>query len=332
MKLIPDMKNQAAIDRINKRYSRFARNEARGISPFYEQLALEVCRDESLLDFISSLPVEKQQPNLLFAAVRYLYGAPDSAKHFLGLIARHHESVRALILTRSTQTNEPGRCATLLPALHKLRQPLALLEVGASAGLCLLPDRYSYDYGGQWLKAASPGGSAIPVFPCSANNATPVPARMPEIIWRAGLDLNPIDLNNPEDVRWLEALVWPGQEDRADRLRLAIEIARQQPPMLVKGDLLTDVRGLAALAPPDATLVIFHTAVLGYLRSREDIDRFVSVVNSLDAVWISNESPELFPEAAAKLGKALPNGQFLLMINGDPVAFTGPHGQSIDWF
>ena len=326
------MKNQEAIDHINKRYSRFARNEAHGISAFYEQLALEICREESLLHFISSLPVEKQQPNLLFAAVRYLYGTPDSPKHFLELIARNHESIRALVLTRSTQTNEPGRCATLLPALNTLRQPLALLEVGASAGLCLLPDRYSYDYGGQSLKAASPGGSAIPVFPCSANKATPVPATMPEIIWRAGLDLYPVNLDNPQDVRWLEALVWPGQAERGERLRLAIEIARKEPPMLVKGDLRTDVRGLAALAPPDATLVIFHTAVLSYLRSREDIDLFVSVVNSLDAVWISNESPELFPEAVTKLGKTPPKGQFMLMVDGDPVAFTGPHGQSIDWF
>ncbi len=48
--------------------------------------------------------------------------------------------------TRSTQTSEPGRCATLLLLLARLPQPLALLEVGASAGLCLLPDRYGYDY------------------------------------------------------------------------------------------------------------------------------------------------------------------------------------------
>ncbi len=326
------MKNEEVIDRISKRYLRFAKNEAHGISPLYEELALEVCRDESLLHFISGLPVEKQQPNLVFAAVRYFYGTPDSPKHFSELIERHHETIRALVLTRSTQTNEPGRCATLLPALNKLRQPLALLEVGASAGLCLLPDRYSYDYGGQLLKAASSASSAIPVFSCSANTATLLPTRMPEIIWRAGLDLNPIDLNSPEDVRWLEALVWPGQEDRGNRLRLAIEIARQELPRVKKGDLLTDVRALAALAPPNATLVIFHTAVLSYLRSRDDIDHFRSTVTSLDAVWISCEAPQVFPEAAAKLGKALPNGQFLLMIDGDPVAFTGPHGQSIDWF
>ena len=49
---------------------------------------------------------------------------------------------------RRTQTNEPRRCATLLPALAQLDGPLALLEVGASAGLCLYPDRYSYRYDG----------------------------------------------------------------------------------------------------------------------------------------------------------------------------------------
>lgn len=326
------MSNEEVIGRISKRYLRFATNEAHGISPLYEELALEVCRDESLLHFISSLPVEKQQPNLVFAAIRYLYGTPDSPKHFSELIERNRDSIRALVLTRSTQTNEPGRCATLLPALNKLRQPLALLEVGTSAGLCLLPDRYSYDYGGQWLTASTPSSNAVPVFPCIANDSTPVPARMPEIIWRAGLDLNPIDLNNLEEARWLEALVWPGQEDRVDRLRLAIKIARQDLPKVVKGDLLTDVRGLAELAPPNATLVIFHSAVLSYLRSRDNIDHFVSVVTDLDAVWISSEAPQVFPKIATKLGRALPNDKFLLMIDGDPVAFVGPHGQSIDWF
>ncbi len=49
---------------------------------------------------------------------------------------------------RSTQTNEPARCATVLPVLAQLPQPLALLEVGAAAGLCLLPEYYAYDYGG----------------------------------------------------------------------------------------------------------------------------------------------------------------------------------------
>ena len=55
--------------------------------------------------------------------------------------------------TRRTQTNEVGRCAAILPALPRGR--LALLEVGASAGLCLLMDEFFYDYGVQHVGSES---------------------------------------------------------------------------------------------------------------------------------------------------------------------------------
>ncbi|HEV2129850.1 MAG TPA: DUF2332 domain-containing protein [Longimicrobiaceae bacterium] len=316
--------------KLRARYRDFAEHEAKGISPLYEELARSVTESEPLLRFISRLPDAKQQPNLVFAAVRYLYGTPGDASHFSDLIERHAEPIRDLILTRRTQTNEPGRCATLLPALALLPQPLALLEVGASAGLCLLPDRYAYDYGSALLAPRSEDAVRAPVFPCRVNDATPVPDELPQVTWRAGVDLNPIDLSDPEEVRWLETLVWPGQEARAERLRAAISLAREHPPRVVRGDLLSDLQSLAATAPRDATLVVFHSAVLAYVAS-EDQDRFVRLVKDLGAVWISNESPQVLPAIAQRLHGPLPEDRFLLSIDGKPVAVTGPHGQSIDW-
>jgi hypothetical protein len=87
-----------------------------------------------------------------------------------------------------------------------LPQPLALLEVGASAGLCLLPDKYAYDFGGR-LVAPTGGEANAPVFHCVTDAATPIPQRNVEVAWRAGLDLNPLDVSNDDDVRWLKALV-----------------------------------------------------------------------------------------------------------------------------
>ena len=237
-----------------------------------------------------------------------------------------------MILTRSTQTNEPGRCSTLLPVLARLPQPLALIEVGASAGLCLLPDYYGYDYGTLRLAPAANSGVEAPVFPCVANALTPLPGRLPAIVWRRGLDLRPIDLADDEEVSWLETLVWPGQEPRLARLRTAIGVARDVRPSVDRGNLLTDLRALAATAPADATLVIFHSAVLGYLSSRHDIDTFVSTVRELHAVWISNEAPTVLPDISAGIRYTVPRNRFLLAVDGKPVAFTGPHGQSIDWF
>ncbi|HEU4451679.1 MAG TPA: DUF2332 domain-containing protein [Longimicrobium sp.] len=318
--------------RIRARYRHFAEHEARGISPLYEELALAVAEAESedVPRFIASLPGPKRQPNLVFAAVRHLYGTPRDALHFAELVEAHPEPIRGLILARSTQTNEPGRCATLLPALALLPQPLALLEVGASAGLCLLPDRYAYDYGRARIEPTTRGAHPPPVFPCRPDAATPIPGAVPRVVWRAGIDLNPLDPSDPEEAAWLKTLVWPGQEARAERLRAALRVARDQPPPIVQGDLLHELPALAATAPADATLVIFHSAVLAYV-GKEDGDRFARLVADLDAVWISNESPSVLPEIAAKLDREPPADRFLLAIDGEPVALTGPHGQSIDW-
>jgi len=234
------------------------------------------------------------------------------------------------MLARSTQTNEPGRCAALLPVLTGLPEPLALLEVGASAGLCLLPDFYAYDYG-EAILAPEAQRLTRPVFTCAINAATPVPTRPPRVVWRAGLDLNPVDLADPAEVAWLETLVWPEQTDRLARLRAAIMIAAEQKPRLVKGDLRTDLTALAREAPKDATLVIFHTAVLAYISPAAEREEFARSVGSLCDYWIANEAPQVFPDIARRVGREGPRGSFLLSVNGVPTAWTDPHGASVDW-
>ena len=96
-----------------------------------------------------------------------------------------------------------------------------------------MPDKYAYDYDGNGLSHPTDGGSDAPVFHCAVNAATPIPERNVEIAWRAGLDLNPLDISSDEDVRWLEALVWPGEGDRQRLLGEALAIARREPPRLV---------------------------------------------------------------------------------------------------
>jgi hypothetical protein len=123
-----------------------------------------------------------------------------------------------------------------------------LIEVGTSAGLCLLPDLYAYDYGGRFVR---PEAEKIepPIFSSVVNAATPVPATVPRVVWRAGLDLNPLDVADPDHAAWLEALVWPEQTDRLVRLRAAIKVAAATKPRLVEGDLRTDLARLAEEAP-----------------------------------------------------------------------------------
>ncbi|MFI0716928.1 DUF2332 domain-containing protein [Streptomyces inhibens] len=344
---------------VAERYRDFSWREARGRSDAHEELSARISQDPEFCDLLSgSLPAgNKQQPNLLLAAVRYLDG-PHAEQGPHGAAAygrwrewtiRHWDEVRAVIMQRATQTNEPARCATLLPLLARLPQPLALLEVGASAGLCLHPDRYRYRYQqGYGYKGGASGAGAVEVgapgspvvFGCRTEwPAEQLPERLPEIVWRAGVDPNPLDpVAAPDDLRWLRALVWPGDEERAARLSAAVEAVRAAPrPRIVRGDLIDELPALAAEAPPEATLVIFHSAVLTYLPPARR-EEFAHLVRSLlegragGGHWISNEHHSALPWITAPAHHSpRPEDELLLTLalDGRPVALTGPHGQSL---
>jgi hypothetical protein len=316
---------------ISARYRKFAEDEARGKSPLYEDLARRIADDPAILSFLSELPREKQQPNLLFAAVKFLHGAPRGWEDFRALIQQCGDQIAGIMKARRTQTNVPERCATLLPLWARLPQPLALLEVGASAGLCLLPDYYAYLYNGHRVPPTGPGTVPPPTLACRASPGTPLPGRGIEVAWRAGLDSDPIDINDNDQVAWLEALIWPGEPDRLPNLRASLAIARREPPRVVRGDLRADLAQLAAEAPRDATLVVFHTAVLAYVENREDRAAFARTVRKLGAMWISNEAPGVFPEISAKAGRPWPPHHFLLSLDKEPIAWADLHGGSIEW-
>lgn len=315
---------------LSARYRRFAEDEVRGRSPLYVELAEGVADDREIIAFLLTLPPEKRQPNLLLAAVRHLFGTPADWPAFRRTLVANFAAVGDLMRQRSTQTNEPARCATLLPLLALLPQPLALIEVGASAGLCLLPDCYGYDYG---TATIAPGRTSAepPVFACRPDGGTPLPTAMPEIAWRAGIDLNPLDPADPVATAWLETLVWPEQTDRLAHLRKALKIAAAERPRVIKGDLRRDLPRLIAEAPKAATTVVFHSAVLAYVPSRDVRNAFAAEVQSLSQFWIANESPRVFPDIAAKTGGSNVAGRFLLSVNGTPIAWTDPHGAALDW-
>ncbi|GGM26754.1 MULTISPECIES: DUF2332 domain-containing protein [Micromonospora] len=301
----------------------FAVREARGVSPTYERLCLAVARDDELLARLEQLPAASRQPNLLLGVTRLLGGPVDDPVAFHDWVLSHWQMVEAQLRTRTTQTNEAGRCAALLPVLAALPQPLALVEVGASAGLCLYPDRYAYRYGEHLV------GVGEPLLECAAVGLSP-PARRPEVVWRAGLDLTPLDVTDPADVAWLDALIWPEHTHRRARLRAAAAVAATDPPLLLRGDLVDDLPALAAQAPADATLVVFHTSVLYQVPARRRA-AFIETVRGLPGHWIANEAPETLPYDGLPRP---PDGALhhVLALDGTPLAWTRSHGQSVTWF
>ncbi len=313
--------------------------DVQAAAPSYEQICLGVASDDDVVGLLDTLPPPKRQPNLLLGAVRFLGGPVSSWREFREFVLDRWDDVAATMLARRTQTNEAGRCATLLPVLAALPQPLALLEVGASAGLCLLPDRYTYSYErraegrsvgrGSALRALG-GAPGAPTLHCAVEGPVPLPQALPEVAWRAGLDLNPLDVTDDEDVRWLRSLIWPEQTQRFATLSAAVDVARGDPPMIVEGDLVTDLAALAAQAPPDATLVVFHSAVLAYVPA-EPRAAFVAQVSAIAAerptLWLANEASGVVTHDEIAANAAA----FVLTRDGVTCARSGSHGQWLSW-
>lgn len=282
-----------------------------------------MARDRELLGILAELPLAKQQPNLLLGAVKLLFGVAPDWPQFRACVFSGLEEVLELIGTRRTQTNEPARCATLLPLLATLPAPLALLEVGASAGLCLLPDRYGYDYG-RLRMTARRRSRAAPMPPPAAG-----PPSRGGVAGGARSLAGRHPRSRPGRVARGARLAGRGRASR-DAARRA-RGSQRRPAASGPGQPPHRPAALAAGAPRDATLVVFHTAVLAYVADAGERAAFAATVRDLGAVWVANENPGLLTEDAPATTEPWPSGRFLLPHDGEPVAWTDPHAAAIDW-
>lgn len=311
-------------------YRRWAQLEAAGSSPVYERLALAVAQAGDVLELLAQVPEDRRQPNLLFGALRFHGAQVQDPAAALGWMREHWALVRSTVLARRTQTNEPARCATLLPALALLPEPLALVEIGASAGLCLLYDAWRYHYTGDGVdRWVGPPESPL-TLTCEVSGPVPLPERVPAISWRAGLDLNPIDPGDPDAQRWLQALVWPEHHERSRHLRLALAAAAGAPPRVERGDLLEDLADLVAQAPPGSTVVVLHSATLAYLDTSER-EAFLTIVQDLGVHRVGAEGPRVLPHLAALPTERDIGGRFVISLDEQALALAHPHGRNLSW-
>ena len=300
--------------------------------------ARTVAGDPELLALIDRLPREHRQPSLLFSVASWC-GVPAVADpSWRQWIIAHWPAIEDAARTRRTQTNEVGRCIPLLIGLDRVLatdpRPIALLELGAAAGLCLALDRYSYRFDGR--PALGPVlGTGSPLLITTTSGDGRAPTRMPDIVWRRGVDLAPLDVSNPDDVRWLEALLPPDRPERRARLLAAIAAVHDDPPLVVQGDALAALPALAAAArseAPDATLVIAALGMLVYLAPGER-DAVVNAASELGARLLTFEGAGVLPGAAERLrGLRAPHPTpFVLALDGKPLAHAGPHGDPVSW-
>jgi hypothetical protein len=321
---------------VRQRYLRFAEHECRGYSALYDELATAVAADDGMVAFIAGLP--DGQPNLFFASVQFLTGPdrmPRSGEALRTFVEERGPEVADVMRSHQTQTNEVGRCAVLLPALPP--GPLALVEVGASAGLCLLLDQFSYEIGSTRLGRPS----ASVHLRCQATGRVPLPPTLPRISWRRGLDLNPVDVHDENAVRWLQACVWADHRERRRRLDAAIGVARAHPRPVRAGDLVDDLPAALAEAPAGAQLVVFHSAALTYVtpeRRRAFADVLAEASKRRPIVWVSNEAPGVIAEITALAPERDGSHRFLLgrtrFMDGREDELLGvahPHGTELTW-
>lgn len=307
-----------------ERFDRFARREAPGRSTLYAAWAALVARDPDLQRVLARIPASRRQPPLVFAVTRLLGAGEADAAEWRAWVLDHADAVVAECARRSLQTNEPQRCAALLPALTRIPGPIALLEIGASAGLCLYPDRYSYRYRGAAGEVAldPPEGPSAVVLECEVRGDRMPEVALPQIVWRAGIDLAPLDPADPETAAWLTGLVWPGETGRADRVARALRIAAADPPTLVAGDGAQMLAETAARAPAGATLVVQTPGVLAHIpwTGRH------AVIDAARAAgrWITLDASGLHDGWATPIDG--PGDGFALALDGEVLAVADPLG------
>jgi hypothetical protein len=313
-------------------YRYFSEVETAGSSPTYERLTRAISDDPALVACLDELPPMKRVPTLLLAASRILDAPVDDPTKALRFMHERWGELATLMLARSTQTNEAARTATFLPLLAQIDGPIALIEVGASAGLCLYPDRYRIRYDdGPWI---GPAESPVAIEVQAAGTVPPFQGDI-EVVSRTGIDLDPLDVNDEDDIAWLSACIWPEHAHRQDRLRAAVEVASREPPVLVRGDLVETIDDVLAAVPDDVTPVVFHSAVLGYLR-RERRTAFAARVHAHPrARWFSNEGPDVIDGVATALTAPAQAGTIAFFVVGvsgrDAVAVSDPHGRWLTW-
>ncbi len=320
---------------------------ARSESPLYFALATAIADDAELLSLTDEMIEHQPPPNVLLGAVHFLMlrGAEHELTEYFASVGgerqpdgheldamRNFCEVRRddllpLLRTGRVQTNEVRRATFLMPGYAwvaaQVKRPLATVEVGTAAGLLTLWDRYAYDYGDGRVIGESPL-----TLSCELRGGVP-DLELPECRWSAGIDIEPVDVEEADARDWLRALVWPDQPERMERLESAISIARDHSPRLVKGDGIDSLAGVVAAAPDEAALVVHHSFALNQV-SAEERDRFDEVLGSLSAErdiylvaveWIGLDDP---PELRGGMAQA--GG-----VSRTTLARVHHHGAWLDW-
>jgi hypothetical protein len=297
-------------------YRHFGEVDAAGTSPLYERVAVALSESGEALRAIETAPARRRHPAVILAALHDLvlagrapalaaaYAAGDgdaAAGAAIEVLLRMTDSVVAIAGRRKARTAETGRGAVLYPAIAEAARragadAVGLIDVGCSAGLNLNVDRVGITYdNGQSL-----GDPSSPVqLPASVVGGRPVPARaIPEVVARVGIDLDPVDVTDTDEARWLRACLWPDQPERAARLEAELALTATALPLLLPGDAVEVLPEAFARVPADALPVVITTWALSQfpLESRlRFLHRLGEAATGRAVAWVSAEGVGVAP-------------------------------------
>jgi hypothetical protein len=259
---------------------------------------------------------------------------PDEATLWPSVAAALADADREILpwLDHPPQTNEVGRSALFMAGLlvvaSRTRLPVALYEIGASAGLNLALDGYAYDLGG--LRA---GAVDSPLLLAPDWQGPPPPRAELHIARRLGADLRPLEVGRAEDRERLLAYVWPDQAERLERMQAAIALAGEDPPAVEHADAADWVERRIDPEPgAGCARVLCHSIAFQYFSecTKERITRHVERVGARATpgapfAWLQFEiHPALGPSPAPRL-QTWPSGAVETLATGNA------HGTRIKW-
>jgi hypothetical protein len=265
----------------------FAGEAKRGHSPLYERLALGIRGDDKLRTVAARVKPGQPQANIILGAVHYLLlggvshpladhypsvrpqARPegDPVPLFREFCLAHEGEIVPLVETRVTNTNEVARSTTLYPAFdfvaRETNARLHLVEIGPSAGFNMSWDRYHYTYkNGTGAQTRGPASARLKLeAEVQSTRLLTLSRKFPEVASRVGLELNTVNLESPQDRRWLKALIWPELTLRFARMEAAIATVRENPNNIIAGDALELLDGVVRKLPPGGVPVIYHSHV-----------------------------------------------------------------------
>lgn len=334
---------------LSKTFLNFAEKECKGSSLLYEYLSIKVSRDAEILTICKNAGVGQPIPNLLFGAVHYLLlkgrehplkefypsivSNPkpyrDSFKFFRDFCFDYRKEIESILKTRLVQTNEVRRCAYLYPTFctiyEQVKKPLALIEIGTSAGLQLLWDKYSYSYEQNDLYGNM--DSKLNITAEIRGENTPILHLMPPpVSTRIGIDLNIIDLNNEDDKLWLKSLIWTEHKERLFMFEEAARYIKEAPVRLFDGDGISLLPEFVDDISKDSVICIFHTHVANQMpleKKKQLLQTVEEVGKNRDVFHIYNNIQDRYLHLDYYLDG---------IESKNTIAETEGHGKWFEWF